>query len=154
MIDWRVSDKESLSDHRYIQFQAKSDWPMVLPWRNSRSTQWDVYYADLEKKLQEHIIEQIQPIILKMRLHSQKVVWRSRTRITLKKERFCQRRGHSWWHPQMEKMQKQCRRNIPQARRHQRDWDTTKTDRTEYKMTTHCCRRVMVSISQQRGRST
>ena len=51
IVGWRVSDEESLSDHRYIQFQVKSEPIELSPWRNLRSTQWDAYYADLEKNL-------------------------------------------------------------------------------------------------------
>ena len=48
---WRVSDEESLSDHRYIKFSIKSDRIAQTKWRNPSATRWDAYYADLEKAL-------------------------------------------------------------------------------------------------------
>jgi len=35
---WRVSDEESLSDHRYIKFQVRPESRMVPPWQNPRAT--------------------------------------------------------------------------------------------------------------------
>jgi len=45
---WRVSDKDSLSDHKYIEFRITTELQPIPPWRNPRATRWDAYIADLE----------------------------------------------------------------------------------------------------------
>ena len=49
MTGWRVSDEESLSDRRYIQFQVKADRHVIPSRRNPRATRWGAYCADLEE---------------------------------------------------------------------------------------------------------
>jgi len=38
VISWRVSEEESLSDHRYIKFQTRLDHPIQPYWRNPGAT--------------------------------------------------------------------------------------------------------------------
>jgi len=48
---WRVSDDDSLSDHKYIEFSITTELQPIPPWRNPRATRWDAYIADLEEAM-------------------------------------------------------------------------------------------------------
>jgi len=141
IVGWRVSDEESLSDHRYIQFQVKSEPIELSPWRNPRSTQWDAYYADLEKNLAGRLctIETTDDRENEITLLQSSM--ESSYKNNCKKRKHLPRKGAPWWYPELAKMRKQCRHNVRRAHRHQIDWDTVKTGRREYKKVTRRCKR-------------
>ena len=53
MEDWRVSDVESLSDHRYITSKLESAWKEKEWKRNPRETAWD----SLKEELQGQVVD-------------------------------------------------------------------------------------------------
>ena len=130
---WRVSDEESLSDHRQIQFHINSDQPILPPWRNPRATRWDAYYADLEEKLGGHmtVIETTDDIENEVAQLQSSL--ETSYKNNCKEKKHYPKKGALWWHPDLEKMRKQCRRNIRRARRGQLDRETARNDRKQYK---------------------
>jgi len=51
IINWKVTDEESLSDHRHIHFSLQSDCPQIPAWRNPRKTRWDSFKEDLRSRM-------------------------------------------------------------------------------------------------------
>ncbi|XP_033210895.1 uncharacterized protein LOC117168983 [Belonocnema kinseyi] len=51
--DWRVSDEESPSDHKYILFQLNLGKPVVSKVRNPRNTLWGSYKEELRGRIVE-----------------------------------------------------------------------------------------------------
>lgn len=49
--NWHVSDEESCSDHRHINFTVGGITPIERTYRNPRRTDWEAYKADLEYSL-------------------------------------------------------------------------------------------------------
>ena len=139
---WRVSDEESLSDHRYIKFSIKSDRVAQTKWRNPRATRWDAYYADLEKALggptgcvntsddiEKKEVSQLQNGLI------------TSFKNNCKEKRHYPRKSATWWYPELDKMRKQCNRNIRRASRNQIDWETASTVRRNYKKAIRQCKR-------------
>ena len=138
---WRVSDEESLSDHRHIQFQIRTDRPVLTPWRNPRATQWDAYCADLEEAIGGRMgrietIDDIDNEVTQLQ-NSMETSYKN----NCKEKTHQPRKGAPWWYPELEKMRKQCRHNVRKARRNQIDWQTVRTKRTEYKKAIRRCKR-------------
>jgi len=48
---WKVSDDDSLSNHKYIEFRITTELQPMPPWRNPRATRWDAYIKDLEEAM-------------------------------------------------------------------------------------------------------
>ncbi|XP_033229049.1 uncharacterized protein LOC117180668 [Belonocnema kinseyi] len=55
VVDWRVSNEESLSDHKYIPFQLNLGKPVVSKVKNPRNTLWDSYKEELRGRLVEFL---------------------------------------------------------------------------------------------------
>jgi len=112
MTAWRVSDEESLSDHRHIMYEVKSDRPMQLPWRNPRATRWDAFHADLEKALGGRMgrIDTVNDIEIQ--------VTQLQSSLETSFKNNCKERTHQptkgapWWYPELQRMRKHCRSNI------------------------------------------
>ncbi|XP_015190396.1 PREDICTED: uncharacterized protein LOC107073922 [Polistes dominula] len=53
--EWRVDDKDSLSDHRRILFKLRTEMaqPVVRTYRDPRATDWALYKRDLKGRLGE-----------------------------------------------------------------------------------------------------
>ena len=51
MTNWRVSNVESMSDHRHIRFEIKREKPNKETYRIPESTNWDDYLAELRDNL-------------------------------------------------------------------------------------------------------
>jgi len=51
IINWKVTDEKSLSDHRHIHFSLQSDRPQISAWRNLRATRWNSFRANLRSRM-------------------------------------------------------------------------------------------------------
>jgi len=49
IINWKVTDEESLSDHRHIHFSLQSDRPQIPAWRKPPMTRCDSFKEDLRE---------------------------------------------------------------------------------------------------------
>lgn len=56
---WRVSDEETLSDHRRILFELNIAADTPTPFRNPRKTDWDLFQKVIEKELKNLPVEDI-----------------------------------------------------------------------------------------------
>jgi len=43
IINWKVTNEESLSDHRHIHFSLQSGRPRIVAWHNPRTTRWNSF---------------------------------------------------------------------------------------------------------------
>ena len=141
MTGWRVSDEESLSDHRYIQFQVKADRPVLPSWRNPRATRWDAYCADLEAALGGRMtqIETTDDIEMELKALYSGIQTSFYKNCKERKHKYA--KGALWWYPELNKMRKECRSNIRRARRNQIDGRTARDVRKKYKKVLRQCRR-------------
>ena len=51
IVDWRVAEEESLSDHRFIKFGLRGKGENPAYFRNPRKTNWEDYRKRLEEEL-------------------------------------------------------------------------------------------------------
>ena len=51
VLDWRVSDEESLSDHRFIRFKLEGDMGPPVRYRNPRKANWQVFRERLADEI-------------------------------------------------------------------------------------------------------
>ncbi len=54
MPGWRVSDEQSLSDHRYILYRIGTLQVVQKEYRNHRDTDWRKFWSELGSKLNYH----------------------------------------------------------------------------------------------------
>jgi len=104
--EWRVSDEESLSDHRYITFQIQAGIQIVPPWRNPIATQWEAFYADLDKAHGGRLrniwtTEDIENEVTVMQQHLE-----TSYKNNCKERKTHTGKGARWWYPELEKMRK------------------------------------------------
>ena len=133
--EWRVSDEESLSDHRYIKFRIQSGTQITPLWRNPRATQWEAFYADLEQAHGGRLrniwtTDDIENEVTVLQQHL-----KTSYENNCKERKTHTGRGARWWYPELERMRKKCRKNIRKARRNQLDWDSVREERKIYKKT-------------------
>ena len=51
ILDWKVSDEFSASDHKYITFSINMDIEMEIKLRVPKKTKWDLYSLEIKKKI-------------------------------------------------------------------------------------------------------
>jgi len=133
--EWRVSDEESLSDHRYIKLQIPAGIQIVPPWRNPRATQWEAFYADLQQAHGGRLkniwtAEDIENKVTIMQQHLE-----TSYKNNCKERKTHTGKGAQWWYPALDRIRKKCTKNIRKARRNQLDRDSVREVRRKYKKT-------------------
>ncbi|XP_043470928.1 uncharacterized protein LOC122504096 [Leptopilina heterotoma] len=133
--DWRVSDEDSLSDHRLITFRLESKDREQEWGRNPRSTDWASYIKDLKTSMACF------PTSYGTREELELAAEYLRDSIICSIERNCVVKkmgfngGSKRWTPRLEEHRKTVRKlfNKAKKRRHQRAWDEYHTARDSYK---------------------
>ncbi|XP_043475031.1 uncharacterized protein LOC122506781 [Leptopilina heterotoma] len=133
--DWRVSDEDSLSDHRLVTFRLESKDREHEWGRNSRSTDWASYREDLKASMACF------PTSYRTRKELRLAAEYLRDSIICPFERNCVVKkmgfngGSKWWTPRLEEHRKTVRKLLNKAkkRRHQRAWNEYHTARDSYK---------------------
>jgi len=106
IINLKVTDEESLSDHRHIHFSIQSDRPQIPAWRNPRTTRWDSYKEDLRSRMGGRMT------ILRTVENVEKEVSVLQTSLVesftdnCKEQRKVSKRGAMWWHHELEALRK------------------------------------------------
>lgn len=123
ILDWRVSNEESLSDHEHIIFMLADENPQQLrTYRSPRKTEWSTYREVLERKICEielnepastaeldKRVEQITEAIIE--------AYQESCPLVTKPSRY----ATGWWNDRLEKLQKKARRLANRARRTQNE---------------------------------
>ncbi|MCP3661285.1 MAG: hypothetical protein GY696_02130 [Gammaproteobacteria bacterium] len=134
--NWRVSDEESLSDHRLIRFSIPVDSPPPVLYRNPRATDWVSYNEELCQGLEGDTpavwtSDQIE--VQTSRLQSAIV---SAYEASCPLKRAKSKRGAIWWNRGLSKLRQGCRRKFRRAsdaRAVDADWADYTESRREYK---------------------
>ena len=106
----RLSDEESLSDHRYIKFQVRSESRMIPAWRNPRATQWETFYADLEQAHGGRLrniwtTDDIENEVTELQRHLE-----TSYKNNCKERKSHTGKGARWWYPELHEMRNKCRK--------------------------------------------
>ena len=129
--DWRVSNEETLSDHRLINFSITGPMIIKQDYRNPRKTDWGSYIADMEEatsricgKLSsiadlEIAVDQLQQAILQSFYQNCKNTTTNSPRLV------------PWWSKEISGLRKRCRKLFNRAKK-SGDWDTYKSALTAY----------------------
>ena len=59
---WRVDDKESFSDHKYIRYEAHLGFPAPIKIRNRKKTEWELYMTLTESGLKAVGVDEIMDV--------------------------------------------------------------------------------------------
>jgi len=140
IINWKVTDEESLSDHRHIHFSLQSDRPQIPAWHNPRTTRWDSYKEDLQSRMGGHMrsLRTVEDVEREVSVLQTSLV--ESFTDNCKEQRKVSKRGAIWWHHERETLRKKCNRNSRRARRNQLGWSTAKKDCHEYKKVLRRCK--------------
>ena len=109
---WRVSDDDSLSDHKYIEFRITTELQPIPSWRNPRATRWDAYIADLEEAMGGRIrgIWTEEDIENEVAFIQESIDTSYKN--NCKERKYYPKKGAPWWYPELDKMRKICRSNF------------------------------------------
>ena len=119
VLNWRVSDEPSLSDHRYIDFTLHASPPKPITYRNPRCTDWNKFRECLRSKLGKLNLNIRQPEAL------DKYVDNLTSTIQECFEKACPEKvlrtntNNKWWNQDLDKMRKDLRKAQRKAKRSQ-----------------------------------
>ena len=109
--NWRVSDTPSLSDHRIIEFNLKTNVNSIFCFRNIRNTNWEKFQqtldnSDLSRLQQDEIsmTENIEAVAVKLNSHLNNAFSKS-TAIT----RVGPKRKPVWWNNELKALRHQVK---------------------------------------------
>jgi len=128
IINLKVTDEESLSDHRHIHFSLQSDRPQIPAWHNSRTTCWDSFKENLRSRMGGRMTS-LRTVDVGREVSVLQTSLVESFTDNSKERRKVSKRGAIWWHHELETLRKKCNRISRRARRNQLDWSTAKKDR-------------------------
>jgi len=106
IINWKVTDEESLSDHRHIYFSIQSDRPQIPAWCNPRTTRWDSYKEDLRSRMGGRMtsLRTVEDVEREISVLQTSLV--ESFTDNCKERRKVSKWGAIWWHHELETLRK------------------------------------------------
>lgn len=131
IVNWHVSDEESLSDHKHIRFDYKAGLQVSETFRNPRKTNWDLYRFHLLNEISyngEQItsVSQLEGVSDEI---GNKLV--SSYHASCPVQHRSSNRDVSWWNNRLAELRKKSRRLFNRAKVTS-DWDPYKKALSEY----------------------
>ncbi|MCP3668559.1 MAG: hypothetical protein GY696_39775 [Gammaproteobacteria bacterium] len=134
--DWRVSDEESLSDHRHIVFNIRTDVRAATPGRNKKATDWVAYREHLMKVIAA--VENL-PVGSKEQLNTkaselERVIIEAFQAACPVKRYDNKRKQVPWWNRELSDLRKESREALKRVRVTSlaEDWSRYKSVRNQY----------------------
>ena len=135
--NWSVLDEDSLSDHRYIGFQLRTD-PTIIPLgRNPRKTNWTAYTEKVDETLGNFKVSDKLSTVATLEGYTNKLceVLKDSFNETcpIRKERTG--KTVPWWNKQLSMLRKASRKLLNRAlkSRKEEDWSTYRLKQKDYK---------------------
>ena len=131
ILDWKVSDTPSGSDHRNIQFNIECDHAPVTEYRNPRCTRWGGYAQSLQMRLAGTTVairnrEDVEAAAAELQRH---ITTSYHENCPLKRKKDS--RGAPWWNRALENSRKEVRRLFNRAKE-LGNWDEYRNTLTAY----------------------
>lgn len=108
--NWRVSEEESLADHRFIFFDHMNGCMEIFRFRNPRNTDWSVYTDTLASKFHGYqpSIEGPDDLDDVVEITTSNIIEAFEEACPLRTIKST--RGTPWWNTELSKLRKMCRR--------------------------------------------
>ena len=119
VLDWKVSDEESFSDHNRIEFILKMNFtPLSVAYRNVRKTDWELFREELKKRTSWEIDESDSLEVITKRLtDSVQESYHVSCKLTKRK----MGRKPPWWKESLSTLKREARRWKRKVRRNPSD---------------------------------
>ena len=144
VVDWKVLGTHSFSDHRYIQFNLKGKISVSAPYRNYKLTNWDLYRANLRRKLPNRPPRLVtSPSELDAMVHDLTLACNTALDLSCPLKRVGKKNKPPWWSPEIQQLRLTSRRSFNKAKASclQSDWDTYKENLRKFKIEVRKCKR-------------
>lgn len=131
IVNWHVSDEESLSDHKHIRFDYKAGSQLSENYRNPKKTNWDLYRFHLMNE-SSYNCEPIKSVS-QLESASDEIIDKmvSSYHASCPIQHRSSNRDVPWWNDKLADLRKKSRRLFNRAKVTS-DWDQYKKALTEY----------------------
>ena len=107
--NWRVTDRITLSDHKQIEFEIQTELKIkTREYRNIKKTNWEGYLRDLEEKLTDIELDDVD-VQVGAKLLEQAIISSYFDNCKLRKERV-KKPDKPWWNKELVELNRNVKR--------------------------------------------